>query len=144
MRRLTGALVLALAFGVSGCEDLADPDSPRTTYTLSAVNGEPLPAIMFEGDTEFGHVVATAQSGILTLRETTYSERMIVDLVVDGAAFPGDEIVSSGSYSIDGQLLTFDPDQAGRPTFTGTLQGGVLEIVEHDPDFGDLALTWEQ
>lgn len=143
MRRLLAAAILAGGLGLTACDDVS-VDPTRTEYQLTAVNGEPLPAVMFEGETEFGFLVATAQSGRLILREATYSERVVVDLVLDGNPFLGDEIESSGQYSVDGQLLTFDPDQAGHPNFTGTLQGGVLQTVETDPEFGELTLTWQR
>lgn len=143
MTKIAPALLLAAALGLAGCEDVS-VDPTRTEYELTAVNGSALPAVMFDGETEFGHMVATAQSGRMILHEVTYSQRMVVDLVVDGVSFGGDEIQSSGQYSIDGQLLTFDPDVAGHPTFTGTLQGGVLETFEEDPEFGELTLTWHR
>lgn len=145
MIRRAPLLVLLAGLALGGCEDVVDPDAVRGTYELTAVNGEPLPAVMFEGElAPFGNVVATALDGRMTLRELTYSERITVDLVFQGNPLPGREITSSGEYSIEGQLLTFQPEQAGRPSFTGTLQGGVLQIVEQDPDFGELTLTFER
>jgi hypothetical protein len=136
-------VVLAGGLGLTACEDVS-VDPTRTEYQLTAVNGESLPAVMFDGETEFGHLVATAQSGRLILREVTYTQRVVVDLVLDGIPFEGDEIETTGQYSVDGQLLTFDPDTEGQPSFTGTLQGGVLQTVENDPEFGQLTLTWQR
>lgn len=143
MKRWMAGVVLFGGLGLTACEDVS-VDPTRTEYELTAVNGEPLPAVMFDGETEFGYLVATAQSGRLILREVTYTQRIVVDLVLDGTPFVGDEIESTGQYSADGQLLTFDPDTDGQPTFTGTLQGGVLQTVETDPEFGELTLTWQR
>lgn len=143
MRRLGAALVLAGGLALGACEDVVDPDGVRGTYELIEVEGQPLPAVMFDGQTEFGHVLATALSGSLTLREVTYTERVLVDIVLDGTPISEDVIVVEGQYSIDGQLLTFEPDNAS-PVFTGTLQGGVLTTFEVDPEFGELMMTWQR
>ena len=143
MRRGATGFLLGAALVLGGCED-AGVDPARTEYELTAVNGEPLPAVMFDGETDFGHLVATALSGRLILHEITYTQRVVVELELDGVSFGGDEIRSDGEYSIDGQLLTFDPDTEGYPSFTGVLQGGVLETVEQDPEFGELTLTWQR
>ena len=143
MKKLRGVLVLLAALSAGACEDLADPNGVNDTYVLTAAQGDPLPAVIFDGETEFGHLVATALSGSLTLRDVTFTERVVVDLVLDGNPLPGDPIIVSGSYSADGQILNFEPDQAGSPDFSGTLQGGVLTTVEVDPEFGELTLRWE-
>ncbi|HUF13209.1 MAG TPA: hypothetical protein VMN78_08925 [Longimicrobiales bacterium] len=144
MTRLRGVLVLAGALALGACEDVTDPDSVRGTWELTAVDGDPLPAVMFDGETQFGHLVATALSGSLTLEEIDYTQRMAVDLVLDGTPLGDDQVVITGEYTVDGQLLSFEPDRTDYPDFTGTLQGGVLTTVEFDPEFGELSLRWER
>jgi hypothetical protein len=144
--RVKRFLGMVLAAGVlAGCEDLEE-FRPGDTYDLVEAEGQPLPAVVFDGDTEFGHVVATAISGSITLRESTYTERIVFDITLDGGPFPGGDepVVVNGDYSADGGLLTFEPDREDYPTFTGTLSGDVLTTVETDPQFGTLTLVWER
>lgn len=145
MKGMRALLVLATTLAIGACEDVVDPDSVQGTYTLTAVHGDPLPAVAFDGETAFGHLVATATSGSLTLREATYTERIAYDLLLDGDPVPASEpVVINGDYSIDGQILSFEPTSGDYPDFTGSLQGGVLTTVEIDPDLGELVLTWER
>lgn len=145
MRGLRALLVLGGALVASSCSDVVDPDAVQGTYTLTAVHDDPLPAVAFDGETDFGHLVATATSGSLTLREATYTERIVFDLVLDGNPLPdGEPVVINGDYSVDGQILSFEPNRTDYPDFTGTLEGGVLTTVEIDPDLGTLTLTWER
>ena len=142
--RLAAVALLGAATLLAACEDVVDPDGTAATYDLVEGNGDAVPAVVFEGETEFGHMVATAVSGSMTLRESTYTERVVFEIELDGSSLGEEPLVVSGSYSADGSLLTFDPDRTDYPTFTGTLQGGVLTTVEQDPDFGTLTLVWER
>lgn len=136
------ALIVATGF-LAGCEDLQDVGLGET-YELVEANGQEVPAVVYDADTEFGHMVATAVSGSLTLRESTFTERVVFDITVDGTPFPGDPVVISGDYTADGPLLTFDPDRPGAATFTGTISGGILTTEEHDPQYGTLTLVWQR
>ena len=93
-------------------------------------------------------MVATALSGSMTLRESTYTERIVFEVTLDGEPFPGGDrsVVVSGDYTIDGQILNFDPEPAGSAEFSGTLSedGTVLSTTEVDPQFGQLDLLWVQ
>lgn len=144
MRRRAAWAVVVAAFATTACEDLVDADSIAGSYDLVEVNGERLPAVMFEGETEFGYLVATAESGLIRLRASTFTQVIEVSATLDGTAFPAGDVENSGDYSVDGQLLTFDPETPGRPTFTGTLTGSTLFTSETDPDFGELSLTWSR
>ena len=139
-----GAVLLVVALpAIGACSDVVGPGA-ADTYELAEAQGQPLPAVVFEGDTEFGVMRATAVSGSITLRESTFTERVVFDIEVDGTSFGEDLIVVNGDYTADGALLTFDPEQAGSPTFTGTLTGNTLTTVEEDPQFGTLTLTWQR
>ena len=141
LRRISAILCLAL---FAACDEL-DEITPGDTYELVEAEGEPLPAVVFEGELEgFGHVVATAVSGSITLRETTYTERFVIDLTTEAGEFPGDPIVIHGDYTADGALLTFEPDREDYPSFTGTLSGAVLTTTEVHPEMGTLTLVWER
>lgn len=146
--RAAALLLLTAGPGLTACEDVTIPSGGvRGTWELTAVNGDPLPAIMFDGDIPgSGHVIVTAKSGTLTLGGATYSQRAVGDFefVDNDVLLEDNEILSSGEYDVDGQILTFDPDQATAPDFTGTLQGDVLTTVETDSDFGQLTLRWER
>lgn len=138
-RAALGMLLLATA-----CSDVTDPDGIAGTYALIEAEGQALPAVVFDGQTEAGHVVATALSGTMTLRSSTYTERVVFNVVLNGADFGSAPVTVSGSYSADGQLLTFEPDQGEPPVFTGTLSGGVLTTVEDSGDYGELELVWRR
>ncbi len=142
-KRIGIALLTAATALVGACSDVVDPGT-SDTYDLVEAEGQELPAVVFDGETEFGHMVATALSGSITLRETTYTERIVFDIVLDGTALGDEPVVVSGDYTAEGTLLTFDPDRAGSPTFTGILSGGVLTTEEVDPEFGPLTLVWQR
>lgn len=133
---------LGLVFLATACSDVTDPGGIAGTYALIEAEGQALPAVVFDGQTDAGHVVATALSGTMTLRSSTFTERVVFNLVLNGADLGSAPVTVSGSYSADGQLLTFEPDQGEPSVFTGTLSGGVLTTVEDSPEFGQLELVW--
>lgn len=137
-------VVLAVVAGLAACEDATDPGGISGTYQLIEAEGQSLPAIIFDGETEFGHTTATALSGSLTLRGDRYTERLVVELELDGQSLGENTVVVTGDYTVDGQILEFDPDPAESASFTGTLSGGVLTTLEIDPDFGQLELVWSR
>ena len=146
MTRPGTAALLAAALTLTACEDVTDPGG-LGTFTLVEANGQPLPSVVFDGDTEFGHMVATATAGSITLRgDNRFTERLTVDIVLEGAPLGEETVAVSGDYNVDGQLVSFDPEQAGSVDFTGTLSGDgtVLTTLEEDPEFGTLDLLWEQ
>lgn len=137
-------VVLALVTVLAACEDATDPGGISGTYELIEAEGQAPPAVIFDGDTEFGHATATAHSGTLTLRGDRYTERLVVELELDGQSLGENAVVVTGDYTVDGQILEFDPDPAESAPFTGTLSGGVLTTLEVDPDFGELELVWSR
>ena len=143
MRKTAATAVLLLASAFVACDDVTDI-IPGETYELVEANGESLPAVVFDGELDpFGHVVATAVAGSITLRESTYTERFTIDITTNGQDFPGDPVTVRGDYTADGNLLTFEPEDDA-PVFTGTLSGGTLTTVENHPDFGTLTLVWQR
>lgn len=140
--RIGAVAVLLIGSALGACDDVTDI-IPGETYDLVQAEGQELPAIVFEGEFEpFGEIVATAVSGSITLRESTYTERMVVDIEYDGGVFEGQPVVVRGDYSADGQILTFVPEEG--PQYTGTLSGTVLTTVEQHPDYGELTLVWQR
>ena len=136
-------LALVLATSLAACDDVTDI-IPGETYDLVQAEGQELPAVVFDGETDFGHVIATAISGSITLRETTFTERVVFDITLEGTPLGEETVTLSGDYSADGPLLTFDPDRSGAPTFTGTRSGVTLTTVETHPDYGELTLVWQR
>lgn len=144
MRNRWGSVALLCAATVLvGCEDVTEI-LPGDTYELIEAEGQELPAVVFDQETEFGHMTATALSGTLTLEQSTYTERIVFNIVLDGEDLGDEPVVVNGDYVAEGQILTFDPDRAGSPTFTGTVSGNELTTVEEDPDFGVLTLVWQR
>ncbi|HEX6587960.1 MAG TPA: hypothetical protein VF039_02975 [Longimicrobiales bacterium] len=140
--RIAAAAALMAAVG---CGDVTtDPTALTGTYDLVEVNGQALPALLFEGERPEGYVIATAISGTLTLRSTRFTERVVVNLNLDGADLGSAPVELSGDYIADGQLLSFDPDGASVPSFTGTVSGGLLTTVEDDPDYGVTEYVWNR
>jgi hypothetical protein len=139
-----GWAVLAAGLMVAACEDATtDPGGVTGTYQLDAVNGEDLPAVVFDGERPEGHVVATALSGSLTLRSSTFTETIVFNLELNGQDFGSAPVTLTGTYLADGQFLTFEPDGSA-PTFTGTVSGGVLTTVENHPDYGVTDYVWSR
>ena len=145
MRRTIARLGLMLAASsLVACDDVTDI-IPGETYELVEANGQELPAVVFEGDMPpFGFVVATVVDGSITLRESTYSQELTFDIETESGEFPGDPVTVRGDYTADGNILTFDPDDATAPEFTGTLSGGTLTTVEDHPDFGTVTAVWQR
>lgn len=136
--------VLVAVVAVGGCEDATtDPGGITGTYELDAVNGAQLPAVVFDGERPEGHVVATALSGTLTLRSSTFTERIVFNLVLNGVDFGSAPVTLTGTYLADGQFLSFDPDGSA-PAFTGTVSGAVLTTVEDHPDYGVTEYRWSR
>ena len=143
MRKVAYLGLVAMA-ALTGCDDVTDI-IPGETYELVEANDQPVPAIVFEGEIPpFGQVIATVVEGSITLRETTYTQRLTFDLETDGGQFPGDPVTVRGDYTADGNLLTFDPEDEDAPTFTGTLSGGTLTTVENHPDYGTITAVWQR
>lgn len=136
--------VLGAVLVTSACEDAIGPGGVAGTYHLEEANGQALPAVVFDGETELGHVVATALSGTMTLRSSTFTERVVFNIVFNGSDFGSEPIEMSGTYTADGQLLQFEPEDGTPPLFSGTLRGDVLTTVEESPDFGTLELVWSR
>ena len=142
-QRYAAAAVLLIASALSACDDVTDI-IPGETYDLVQAEGQELPAVVFDGELDFGHVIATAVSGSITLRETTFTERIVFDITLDGAPLGEKSVTLTGDYSADGPLLTFDPDPSNSPTFTGTLSGVTLTTVETYEDYGELTFVWQR
>ena len=126
------ALALSL-LAFAGCDDetTGPGDSVVGTYVLVSVNGDPLPAVVFEG----GGVTSEALEGTLTLRaDGTFSASTITRNTVNGSSSTDTES-SSGAYTVSGATITF-VDSTGTTiairsgdTITVTFQENGLDIV---------------
>lgn len=138
-------LLLAAALLLGGCDDTAGPEGGiEGTYEMVRVNGAVPPTIILDGEIDGFATVVTLLSGDLRLSGNRYTQRWIVETEIEGTEFDAEELVSDGEYTVDGPLLTFDPNAFGQPTFTGTIQGDVLETTENDPDYGTVTIRWEK
>ena len=127
IRRTFVLLAGALVFGA--CGGGGDPVGPSLesigTYTLSTVNGQPLPALIFQDATRKVEIL----SDVVTLRENgTWSETASLRTTPPAGAVTTATTNDGGTYSIDGSALLLSSGQSG--TTTATLLGGSLTIAD--------------
>lgn len=140
MKRI--AILLLAAAPLAACEDAAGPTGGvRGTYDLVRVNGNPLPEVFIDLDVSGTPLTITMLSGELTLRGETYTEEWVVNTLLGESDLGVDTLSANGSYSVDGQLISFEPD-AGT-SFGGTIQGNTITATEVEPSYDvEVGLTW--
>ena len=121
LRLLTVGGLVALA----ACSDSSGPGaSIHGTYTLRTVNGQSLPATVFQDVT--GRVEIT--SGSLTLNSNNTFSSIISFRLVSGTTTITDSETTTGTFSQSGNTVTF-VDSDGE-TVTMTRSGNTLTFVE--------------
>jgi hypothetical protein len=120
---LAGALVLGAC---GGGDDPAGPSLQSIgTYTLSTVNGQPLPAVLLEDATRKVEIL----SDVVTLRENgTWSETASLRTTTPTGAVTTTPSNDSGTYSVNGSALVLSSGQSG--TTMATLLGSSLTIAD--------------
>lgn len=122
-------LLLAGALVLGACGGGDDPVGPSLqsigTYTLSTVNGQPLPALIFQDATRKVEIL----SDVVTLNENgTWSEMASLRTTTPTGAVTTAPSTDSGTYSVNGSALLLSSGQSG--TTTATLLGGSLTIAD--------------
>ena len=123
MRRLLLTVATAAsALGVAGCSDVTGVRRDlEGTYVLTTVNGASLPEWVDAWDAE-------VISGEVTLyADGTYDDELRL-------RFPGDDFVypfpSSGTYSVSGDVIRFNPDEPEIDVYTMELDRDRLTARE--------------
>lgn len=124
MRRFALALVLALA---TACGDTSGPDTGHTgTYTLRSVDGDPLPATLYEDGTDYVRVVG----GSLTLdADGTFSTQSTINYRMQGET--GTETGTLfGTYTRSGSSIVMTDSDGD--VFTATYDGNDQLTMSED------------
>ncbi|MDQ3516755.1 MAG: hypothetical protein M3403_08310 [Gemmatimonadota bacterium] len=110
-----------LVVAIIGCHGLTSPGLDRT-YVLSSVNGQPLPATISRDNITLIEIV----DGSLTFKEDrTFSAHSTLRVTKNGVA-TSQKSESSGSYILEGTILTLKNAQTGEVTRSVTEGDGRL------------------
>ena len=117
-----------LVFGMVGCGgvDVTDPGSVSGTYTLQTVNGDALPAVLFQDETTLLEVTA----GSITLnQDRSCSTSMSLRQTQDGVVATETE-TGVCTYALDsGSITVTDSANPLTPT-TGSLTGSSITVTD--------------
>ena len=126
MRKLIGSILLAMVVACGGDKATGPNASITGNYTLRTVNGNALPAVVFQNTTEkeeltAGNVNLNADrtwSGSLSLRSTNLTNGATATL----------SLPANGTYTNNNGSITLT-DASDNSQLTGTVGGGTLTIV---------------
>ena len=126
MRKLIGSILLAMVVACGGDKATGPNASITGNYTLRTVNGNALPAVVFQNTTEkeeltAGNINLNADrtwSGSLSLRSTNLTNGATATL----------SLPANGTYTNNNGSLTLT-DASDNSQLTGTVGGGTLTIV---------------
>ena len=126
MRKLIGSILLAMVVACGGDKATGPNASITGNYTLRTVNGNTVPAVVFQNTTEkeeltAGNVNLNADrtwSGALSLRSTNLTNGATATL----------SLPANGTYTNNNGSITLT-DASDNSQLTGTVGGGTLTIV---------------
>ena len=126
MRKLIGSIFLAMVVACGGDKATGPNASITGNYTLRTVNGNTVPAVVFQNTTEkeeltAGNVNLNADrtwSGALSLRSTNLTNGATATL----------SLPANGTYTNNNGSITLT-DASDNSQLTGTVGGGTLTIV---------------
>ena len=126
MRKLIGSILLAMVVACGGDKATGPNASITGNYTLRTVNGNTVPAVVFQNTTEkeeltAGNVNLNADrtwSGSLSLRSTNLTNGATATL----------SLPANGTYTNNNGSITLT-DASDNSQLTGTVGGGTLTIV---------------
>jgi hypothetical protein len=137
-RALALAALVALTTAATACggSDKKDPAGPGNeqdvagNYSLTKVDGSELPAVLFDGQMDFGgeivDVTIVVTDGSIDLAENgTYFGSLDVAIEIAGESDEA-QIPSSGTYTRNGSTITFNPSDAEQESFTARVSNGAL------------------
>ena len=126
MRKLIGSILLAMVVACGGDKATGPNASITGNYTLRTVNGNTVPAVVFQNTTEkeeltAGNINLNADrtwSGALSLRSTNLTNGATATL----------SLPANGTYTNNNGSITLT-DASDNSQLTGTVGGGTLTIV---------------
>ena len=126
MRKLIGSILLAMVVACGGDKATGPNASITGNYTIRTVNGNTVPAVVFQNTTEkeeltAGNINLNADrtwSGSLSLRSTNLTNGATATL----------SLPANGTYTNNNGSLTLT-DASDNSQLTGTVGGGTLTIV---------------
>ena len=126
MRKLIGSILLAMVVACGGDKATGPNASITGNYTLRTVNGNAVPAVVFQNTTEKDELTAgninlnadRTWSGSLSLRSTNLTNGATATL----------SLPANGTYTNNNGSLTLT-DASDNSQLTGTVGGGTLTIV---------------
>ena len=126
MRKLIGSILLAMVVACGGDKATGPNASITGNYTLRTVNGNTVPAVVFQNTTEkeeltAGNINLNADrtwSGALSLRSTNLTNGATATL----------SLPANGTYTNNNGSITLT-DASDNTQLTGTVGGGTLTIV---------------
>ena len=127
MRRLLVAFVmLSMLSPLAACgSDSATGTSASVngTYTLTSINGQPMPFVLFSSGSTKSEVTA----GSLTINSGSYTALFNFRDTVNGSVTTSSE-TDAGTYTMNGTAITLRSQD--NSTLTGSLSGNTLTISE--------------
>ena len=120
MRRV---IVTLLACALAACDSGKSTDAGTTlplgntrpnlsgSYTLKTIDAKPVPATVAD---------STIVSGLLTMRDSTWTQVIVVRYTAGGGATPGDSLIEEGRWNVGaGSSITLT-DAGSTELYTGT------------------------
>jgi hypothetical protein len=147
VRRAAALVATAAALGLTACGDDDDDDGPTGgggiagTYTLRSLTiggatDNTAPFTLVEGEVEGVDFLIEIKSGTLTLANGRYTGSSDFRTVVAGEVNEEDPPADAGAYTVSGNTITFNPDDADEENFTATVSGNTITATESQ-DFDD-------
>lgn len=147
---VTGALL-----GCGGSDKSTGPGGIAGKYNIVSVNGpagldNSAPFTVFNQTIEGSNLRAEITSGFINLgSDGRYSGNATVKVFLDDVLFSTDDSFggvgsSGGTYKVNGNQVTFTPDDTSEQPETATLSGGntlTFVTTEDDPDLGPMTFT---
>ena len=124
MRRLLLGLLLAVACGGSDSTTAPVVVSALGTWSLSTVNGSPLPYVVAQSGTNKAEVIG----GSLTVSASSYAVTLTGRNTVNGVASTSSGS-DAGTYSTNGTAITLRSNSDGS-TITGSFAANALTLTE--------------
>lgn len=127
LRSLAVVLLSTLAVACSGDGPTGSAEARVSgTYNLSQINGQNLPATVFQSSA--GRVEVTG--GTMVLRDDrSYTETVQLRILPVNGTAQTDQAIENGTFTVVGTNITFNvPASGGDPAFSysGAVSGGVL------------------
>jgi hypothetical protein len=129
MRRVALMLAMVVPLALGACGDSTGPGDVAGIYTLSSINGDPVPVVV-----AFGPPLEEVTQGIVRLNANGTFSASHTLRVTSGGSFTEFTEPISGTYTRSGNnlILTFpDPDGSSIAEVTAVWQGDRLTVDDN-------------